>query len=82
MTCSARIVCYKVCLCNLDLQTFYIQWGWLKLHTPLYAVTPLVGDTSKQKCAIIPVVVTSVLIPPWVRAACSEGCFLCTCVSK
>ena len=61
---------------------FYIQWGWLKLHTPLYAVIPLFGDTSKQNCTIIPVVVTSVLVPPWVRAACSEGCFLYTCVSK
>ena len=82
MTCSARIVCYKVCLCNLDFQTFTYSGGWLKLHTPLHAVTPLVGNTGKQKCKLIPVVVTSVFIPLWVRADCSEGCFLCTCDSK
>ena len=66
------IVCCKACPSHFDFQTFHIQWGWLKLHTPLYAVIPLVGDTSKQQCTIVPVVVTPVLIPPWVRAASSE----------
>ena len=66
------IVCCKACPRHFDFQTFHIQWGWLKLHTPLYAVIPLVGDTSKQQCTIVPVVVKSVLIPPWVRPASSE----------
>lgn len=41
-------------------------------HTYLYIVTPLVGDTSKQQYTVIPVVVTSLFIPPWVRTASSE----------
>ena len=42
------------------------------MHTLLYVVTLLVGDIGKQQCAIIPVVFTSVFIPPWVRSASSE----------